>query len=68
MSLRPCSNAARALVRSPSEAFAAPREVSAPLVDAYLARRALDYLFGFTLSGVLAASESRQRATSAGAL
>ena len=35
------------------EAFAAPREVSAPLVDAYLARRALDYLFGFTLSGVL---------------
>ena len=34
-------------------AFAQPRELSAPLVDAYLARRALDYLFGFNLSGVL---------------
>ena len=34
-------------------AFAAPRDVSAELVDAYLARRALDYLFGFSLSGVL---------------
>ena len=30
------------------EAFAAPREISAHLVDAYLARRALDYLFGFS--------------------
>ena len=35
------------------EAFESPREISAPLVDAYLARRALDYLFGFTLSPVL---------------
>ena len=35
------------------EAFAAPREISAHLVDAYLARRALDYLFGFTISPVL---------------
>jgi len=34
-------------------AFAVPREISAPLVDAYLARRALDFLFGFNLSGVL---------------
>jgi DNA topoisomerase-1 len=30
-----------------------PRQVDAPLVHAYLARRALDYLFGFTLSPVL---------------
>jgi DNA topoisomerase-1 len=30
-----------------------PREVDQPLVDAYLARRALDYLVGFTLSPVL---------------
>ncbi|EKF19569.1 type I DNA topoisomerase [Nitratireductor pacificus] len=35
------------------DAMAAPREVDAPLVDAYLARRALDYLVGFTLSPVL---------------
>ncbi|MGF1619711.1 MAG: type I DNA topoisomerase [Rhodomicrobiaceae bacterium] len=35
------------------EAFAHPREIDAPLVDAYLARRALDYLVGFTLSPVL---------------
>lgn len=34
-------------------ALAAPRPVSAPLVDAYLARRALDYLFGYTLSPLL---------------
>ena len=34
-------------------AFANPRDVSTELVDAYLARRALDYLFGFGLSGVL---------------
>jgi DNA topoisomerase-1 len=31
----------------------APREIDAPLVEAYLARRALDYLVGFTLSPVL---------------
>ncbi len=30
-----------------------PRKIDAPLVDAYLARRALDYLVGFTLSPVL---------------
>ncbi|MEY4160868.1 MAG: type topoisomerase [Pseudomonadota bacterium] len=30
-----------------------PRELDQDLVDAYLARRALDYLFGFTLSPVL---------------
>ncbi|MEQ9248599.1 MAG: type I DNA topoisomerase [Nitratireductor sp.] len=35
------------------DALAHPREVDAPLVDAYLARRALDYLVGFTLSPVL---------------
>ncbi len=34
-------------------AMAAPRDVDQPLVDAYLARRALDYLVGFTLSPVL---------------
>ena len=35
------------------EAMAHPREVDQALVDAYLARRALDYLVGFTLSPVL---------------
>ncbi len=35
------------------QAMANPREIDMPLVDAYLARRALDYLFGFTLSPVL---------------
>jgi len=35
------------------EAFRMPRQIDAPLVDAYLARRALDYLVGFTLSPVL---------------
>ncbi|MEO6610343.1 MAG: type I DNA topoisomerase, partial [Aestuariivirga sp.] len=35
------------------EAMANPRDVDAALVDAYLARRALDYLVGFTLSPVL---------------
>ncbi len=35
------------------EALAHPREIDASLVDAYLARRALDYLVGFTLSPVL---------------
>lgn len=36
-----------------TEAMAKPRELDQPLIDAYLARRALDYLFGFTLSPVL---------------
>jgi DNA topoisomerase-1 len=36
-----------------SDAMANPREIDAALVDAYLARRALDYLVGFTLSPVL---------------
>ncbi len=35
------------------EAMKHPRQVDAALVDAYLARRALDYLVGFTLSPVL---------------
>ena len=35
------------------EAFREPRELNNELVDAYLARRALDYLVGFTLSPVL---------------
>ncbi len=36
-----------------ADAMANPREIDAALVDAYLARRALDYLVGFTLSPVL---------------
>ena len=36
-----------------TEAMKKPRQVDAPLVEAYLARRALDYLVGFTLSPVL---------------
>ncbi len=35
------------------DAFSAPRELDRELVNAYLARRALDYLVGFTLSPVL---------------
>ncbi|BBK32532.1 DNA topoisomerase 1 [Allostella humosa] len=35
------------------EAFKHPRALNRELVDAYLARRALDYLVGFTLSPVL---------------
>lgn len=35
------------------EAFNHPRELDSELVEAYLARRALDYLVGFTLSPVL---------------
>src|SRR6476660_531680 len=31
------------------DAMAHPRQIDGPLVDAYLARRALDYLVGFTL-------------------
>ncbi|SEG25994.1 type I DNA topoisomerase [Jhaorihella thermophila] len=36
-----------------SEAMTHPRQVDMPLVEAYLARRALDYLVGFNLSPVL---------------
>jgi len=35
------------------DAFSHPRELDRELIDAYLARRALDYLVGFTLSPVL---------------
>lgn len=35
------------------DAMAQPRDIDVPLVDAYLARRALDYLVGFNLSPVL---------------
>jgi DNA topoisomerase I len=35
------------------QAMSEPREIDGPLVDAYLARRALDYLVGFNLSPVL---------------
>ncbi len=35
------------------EAMKRPRDLDHDLIDAYLARRALDYLFGFTLSPVL---------------
>ena len=34
-------------------AFRSPRELDRRLIDAYLARRALDYLYGFTLSPIL---------------
>src|SRR5205085_7046096 len=36
-----------------TEAMKNPRAIESALVDAYLARRALDYLVGFTLSPVL---------------
>ena len=36
-----------------TKAMKEPREIDLPLVEAYLARRALDYLVGFTLSPVL---------------
>ncbi|MGV1770234.1 type I DNA topoisomerase [Agrobacterium vitis] len=35
------------------DAMAAPRDIDGDLVDAYLARRAMDYLVGFNLSPVL---------------
>ena len=35
------------------DAFEHPRDLDMPLIEAYLARRALDYLVGFTLSPVL---------------
>ncbi|HEY6832539.1 MAG TPA: type I DNA topoisomerase [Pseudolabrys sp.] len=39
--------------QSVTEAMKHPRQIDGALVDAYLARRALDYLVGFTLSPVL---------------
>jgi DNA topoisomerase I len=39
--------------RAVLDAMQNPREINGPLVEAYLARRALDYLVGFTLSPVL---------------
>ncbi len=36
-----------------TKAMLSPRQIDTPLVEAYLARRALDYLVGFTLSPVL---------------
>ncbi|OCW56827.1 type I DNA topoisomerase [Hoeflea olei] len=39
--------------KSVLDAMNAPRQIDTPLVDAYLARRALDYLVGFNLSPVL---------------
>jgi len=39
--------------RAVLDAMSTPRQIDAALVDAYLARRALDYLVGFTLSPVL---------------
>ncbi len=39
--------------QSVQEALKHPRQIDDPLVSAYLARRALDYLVGFTLSPVL---------------
>ena len=39
--------------RAIQHAIANPRDLDAPLIDAYMARRALDYLVGFTLSPVL---------------
>ena len=41
------------------EAMTKPREIDEKLVDAYLARRALDYLVGFNLSSVLWPRNSR---------
>lgn len=39
--------------KSVLDAMSKPRDIDTPLVDAYLARRALDYLVGFNLSPVL---------------
>ena len=50
--------------RAIKEAIASPRELSTNLVNAYLARRALDYLVGFNLSPLL--WKKVQRGLSAG--
>ena len=43
-----------------TEAMQNPREIDQPLVDAYLARRALDYLVGFNLSRRSVAQAARR--------
>ena len=45
--------------RAVQESLKSPRAVNKELVDAYLARRALDYLVGFTLSPILNFSECK---------
>ena len=47
------SPSTRSPKRAVTEAMAHPRELDEDLIDAYRARRALDYLVGFTLSPVL---------------
>ncbi len=58
-------------------ALAAPRQLAGPLIDAYMARRALDYLLGFHLAPVLwrklpaaksAGAQLRSRCLARGAL
>ncbi len=39
--------------RAVAESFERPTQINPAMVEAYLARRALDYLFGFTLSPIL---------------
>ncbi|OYW08372.1 MAG: DNA topoisomerase I, partial [Rhodospirillales bacterium 12-71-4] len=45
--------ARRGALKGVQYAVAHPRDLDVPLIDAYLARRALDYLVGFNLSPVL---------------
>ena len=49
-------------------AMGRPRELDMPLIEAYLARRALDYLVGFTLSPVLWRKLPGSRVGGAGAV
>ena len=49
----PVSRASKVAPASVDAAMRKPREIDQALVDAYLARRALDYLVGFNLSPVL---------------
>ena len=49
-------------------AMDAPRAINAELVDAYMARRALDYLVGFTLSPVLWQKLPGAKSAGAGAI
>ena len=44
-----------------TEAMQSPRELDQPLIDAYLGRRALDYLFGFhAFAGAVAQAAGRE--------